>query len=147
MKETGTMSDLGAISPPTRTILNEVLSFHEERGGGSVQVIGKTSAPENRTGRALDFEVSGTDGDALADYLAANRGRLGLVRLVWNGHEVDKRGKISARPGPAGTTLHAFFDGRRITGEPITSVETFDWGPHEEESEPDEPDESEQDPT
>lgn len=110
---------LGAISPPTRKILAEI----EERFD-LTSVRGKYDAPENRTGRALDIESG--DGDKVADYIVANRERFGLTRLVWKGYQIDGRGRMIS--GPRSGTLHVFFDGRKIKGDPPTMIPAHDWG-------------------
>lgn len=87
------LRDLGNVHVSTRAVAQEVTRHLEQRGTplpdhsktGRPMVWGMGSSSEHATGRALDFMVEGhtTIGNGIADYLWANRQRLGVKWIIW----------------------------------------------------------------
>lgn len=88
------MGTLGAVDPRIRTIVAEVLRAvnadgHDitQNGLGIWYLWGKDGNPDNGehySGRGVDFMVrDNSDGDAVCDYLWANRVRFGLTHFIW----------------------------------------------------------------
>lgn len=84
MPETA-LTTLGAVKPGTRQVATEVLRAAEAAGHRLATIWGynPASKPEHSAGLALDFMCTRTAGDFIADYLWANRGRLGVRWVLW----------------------------------------------------------------
>ena len=130
----GALDYLGSVTPSTRTIAAEVVAHLDQIGKplpvypdmGSQVIWGKGASSEHATGRALDFMVQGPGngvGDAIADYVWANRDRLGLIHIIWRQRIKSTKvqpgvwRKMSDRGSPTENHMdhpHCFFDGRAV---------------------------------
>lgn len=78
---------LGPIKPEALSVAHEVFDF-AEANGHTVRYLwgydGDASNTEHHSGLALDFMINNhTDGQAIRDYVWANRGRLHLRHVIW----------------------------------------------------------------
>lgn len=77
---------MGNVTPNTRAKAREVLeALYAAQGKDLMTLWGMGGPPEHSTGRAIDFMVPGDSkaGDFIADYVIANRARLGLGWVIW----------------------------------------------------------------
>lgn len=80
------MSKLGAVTPTTRAIVQEVLTELQRATGKTLTVCwGMGGPPEHSTGRAVDFMVfkDRAAGDWIANYIWNNRERFNLRHIIW----------------------------------------------------------------
>lgn len=131
---------MGNVSASTRTIAEEVVDHLDSIGKPlptypdmkSPVIWGKDSNPKNTehySGRALDFMIrnSPSVGDAVADYVWANRVRFGLTHIIWRQRiksTVTQPGvwrPMSDRGSPTENHMdhpHCYFNGKSVTGSP-----------------------------
>lgn len=149
----GALDYLGAVTPSTRAIAAEVVAHLDSIGKPlpvypdmrSQVIWGKGSSSEHATGRALDFMVQSPHngvGDAIAEYVWANRERFGLIHVIWRQRIRSTRTQpgvwrpMSDRGSPTENHMdhpHCYFDGRAVKGKPsapttgsTASVKTYD---------------------
>lgn len=132
----GALDYLGNVKTPTRQIAAEVHAHLEKIGKplpvysdmGSQVIWGyNAGGAEHGTGRALDFMVQrpGPVGEAVVDYVWANRERFGLIHIIWKQRIKSTRTSpgvwrgMSDRGSPTENHMdhpHCYFDGRAIKG-------------------------------
>lgn len=79
---------MGMVRPSTRLKAAEILNYIEKKGFNLTHVWGydpDPGNPEHHSGTALDFMVfsNKAEGDALVNYIWANRARLGVKHIIW----------------------------------------------------------------
>ena len=138
----GALDYLGAVTPPTRQIAAEVVAHLNKIGKplpvypdmGSQVIWGyNAGGAEHGTGRALDFMVQSPAngvGDAVADYVWANRTRFGLIHIIWRQRIRSTRTNpgqwrlMADRGSPTENHMdhpHCYFDGRTLGGSAVTT--------------------------
>lgn len=102
MSKSSALSKLGKVTPATRSKAEEIWEYANSKGYQLTRFWGiGTKGTEHPTGRALDIMITGkglgkTVGNLIANYLWANRKRLQVKWIIWNG-------KIrSTSPGKSG---------------------------------------------
>ncbi len=117
----GVYDQMGRVTAATRSRAEEIVSVAVKEGFKLTRIYGiGTKGNEHPTGRALDFMITGpglgrSAGDFIADYLWANRTRLNLKWIIWNGRiRSTTPGKPSTwtkyyGSNPHTDHVHAFF--------------------------------------
>lgn len=130
----GSLSYLGAVKTPTKQIAAEISNkFNLPSYGApynSPVIWGyNADGAEHGTGRALDIMVQhpGATGDAIADYLWANRSRFGVIHILWRQRIKSSQvapgvwRAMANRGSPTNNHMdhiHVLFDGRSVSGTP-----------------------------
>lgn len=80
------LAGLGQVKTKTRAVVIEVLTAMEAAGLPPLRQLwgyNPASRPEHSSGLAVDFMCSRAQGDWIANYLWANRRRLGVRWIIW----------------------------------------------------------------
>ena len=79
------LSYMGAVKAKTAKVAEEVLEYVRSQGLDVSVIWGynPASKPEHSSGYALDFMCNQHTGDVIADYLWANRSRIGIRWIIW----------------------------------------------------------------
>lgn len=121
MSMASALSELGKVTGPTRDKAEELWQYMHSRGVDLKRLWGMGPGDEHGVGRALDLMITGVSGsdnaagDLIADYLWANRKRLGVKWIIWDRRirstSPGKSGNWTAYSGKSPHTdhVHVFF--------------------------------------